>query len=73
MDIAPAKQEVFGRQHYFALRRIFDDGEPYLSVISNVFLGKEALDLYRLRFRCGIESLIWLLSQKLHTASGLFP
>lgn len=61
-SIAAVKQEVFGRQHYFAIKRIFNDGEPYVAVISNVFQGKEALDLYRLRW--GIESLFAHLKKR---------
>lgn len=42
--------EVFGEQVHFAAKRIAKGRDPYLAVISWGFQGKQALELYRLRW-----------------------
>lgn len=56
-------QEVFGLNLFFAYKRIEQGGRAsHLFIISNAFQGKEALDLYRLRW--GIERLFAHLKRK---------
>lgn len=44
------RREVFGQQVYFASKRIKGGRDPHVSVISNVFSGTEAVEIYRTRW-----------------------
>ena len=57
-----ALHEVFGQQVYFAAKKISKGRDPHLAVISNLFSGQEALELYRLRW--GIESFFSHLKKR---------
>ena len=54
--------EVFGRQVYFAAKRVPKGRDPYLAVVSHGFHGTEALELYRLRW--GIETFFSHLKKR---------
>lgn len=54
--------EVFGQQVHFAAKRIARGRDPYLAVISWGFQGREALELYRLRW--GIETFFSHLKKR---------
>lgn len=56
------RHEVFGQQVHFAAKRIAKGRDPYLAVISWGFQGKEALELYRLRW--GIETFFSHLKKR---------
>lgn len=55
-------RSVFDQQVYFAAKRIAKGRDPYLAVVSNRFQGREALELYSLRW--GIETFFSHLKER---------
>ena len=60
--VAANLHQVFGEQVHFASKPITKGRDPYLAVISWGFQGKEALELYRLRW--GIETFFSHLKKR---------
>lgn len=59
---AAVRREVFGRQVFFAAKRIENDSDPHVAVISNRYGGEVALKLYHLRW--GIETFFGHLKKR---------
>lgn len=56
------RKTVFGQQVYFAAKKIAKGRDPFLAVVSNRFQGREALELYSLRW--GIETFFSHLKKR---------
>lgn len=61
-SLSSRRQSVFGRQLYFAAKKIANGRDPYLAVVSNRFRGNEMLELYSLRW--GIETFFSHLKKR---------
>lgn len=59
---AGERREVSGRQVFFAAKRIGDQSDPHLAVISNRYCGDAALELYRPRW--GVETFFGHLKKR---------
>lgn len=59
---AGVRREVFGRRVFFAAKRIENESDPHLAVISNRYGGETALELYHLRW--GIETFFGHLKKR---------
>lgn len=60
--LAAETQDAFDQQVYFASKRIAKGRDPFLAVVSNRFQGREALELYSLRW--GIETFFSHLKKR---------
>jgi hypothetical protein len=56
------RQSSFGLALLFAAKRIGNGADPYLAVVSNRFGGRDALEIYNLRW--GIENLFSHLKKR---------